>query len=162
MNFLRIRLLPISICVVLLINFLSPAVAAESGVPKASDRCPVCGMFVAPYANWISVVTFADGQEVFFDGPKDLFRYVFDLQTYQPDRTFADIRQVRVTEYYSTRLMDAQEVFFVTGSDVLGPMGAELVPVSGKANAEAFLKDHAGKAVMQFDGKDLNKVVSGD
>jgi copper chaperone NosL len=160
MYFLPIRLLPV--IVVLLMNLLPPIAAAESGKPNASDRCPVCGMFVAPHSNWLSVVTFADGQEVFFDGPKDLFRYIFDLQTYQAERTLAEIQQVRVTEYYSTRLMDAKEVFFVTGSDVLGPMGAELVPVFGKGNAEAFLKDHAGKAVMQFDGKELNKVVSGD
>jgi copper chaperone NosL len=160
MNLLRIKMLPVA--VVLLINLLPTVAAAEAGKPTASDRCPVCGMFVAPHSNWLSVVAFTDGQEVFFDGPKDLFRYLFDLQTYQPERTLADIQQVRVSEYYSTRLLDAKEVFFVTGSDVLGPMGAELVPVFGKANAEAFLKDHAGKAVMQFDGKELNKVVSGD
>ena len=136
--------------------------AADSGQVGKDERCPVCGMFVAPYTNWLSVVTMSDGQQFHFDGPKDLFRFVMDLSSYQPGRTIDDIRQVQVTEYYSTQLMDATAVFFVTGSDVLGPMGAELVPIAGKANAEAFLKDHGGKAVMQFDGKELHKVVSRD
>jgi len=138
------------------------ATAGDGGQVDKDERCPVCGMFVAPYQNWLTVVTMNDGQQFHFDGPKDLFRFIMDLSSYQPGRTLADIRQVQVTEYYSTRLMDATAVFFVTGSDVLGPMGAELVPIAGKANAEAFLKDHGGKAVMQFDGKELHKVVSRD
>jgi len=160
MRLFRPRLLPS----VLLLSLLLPLnlYAADAGQVGEGERCPVCGMFVAPYHNWLSVVTLADGELIYFDGPKDLFRFVFDVATYRPGQTVADISRVQVTEYYSTRLMDAQEVFFVSGSDVMGPMGAELVPVAGKGNAEAFLKDHGGQAVMQFDGKELHKVVTRD
>ena len=33
---------------------VAPATAAEKAppAPSAKDKCPVCGMFVAPYPNW--------------------------------------------------------------------------------------------------------------
>lgn len=148
----------------LLLLLLAPfqVSAATDDQPGANERCPVCGMFVAPYPSWLSSVTMNDGRRFFFDGPKDLFQFVLELPSYLPGQTTDDIRQVQVTEYYSTRLMDAREVFFVTGSDVLGPMGMELVPVAGKANTETFLKDHGGKAVLRFDGRELHKVAAGE
>jgi len=63
-----------------------------------------------------------------------------------------------VTEYYSTKLMKAEEVYFVGGSDVKGPMGDELVAIRGRDQAETFLKDHAGKKLLQFDGKSLTEL----
>ena len=37
------------------------------------------------------------------------------------------------------------------GSDVLGPMGHELVPLANRMDAEEFLKDHKGKRALAFD-----------
>ncbi|MEW8381482.1 MAG: nitrous oxide reductase accessory protein NosL [Candidatus Thiodiazotropha taylori] len=37
------------------------------------------------------------------------------------------------------------------GSDVLGPMGHELIPLESQADAEEFLKDHQGVAILKFD-----------
>jgi len=135
-----------------------PALAAEPAKPGPKDRCPVCGMFVAGYPNWISTIVFKDGTQVFFDGPKDMFVYFFDLEKYAPGKTAADLQGLYVTEYYSTRLLDARKAFFVIGSDVMGPMGQELVPVADLAQARTFLRDHHGKKIRQFDGSALTDV----
>ena len=37
------------------------------------------------------------------------------------------------------------------GSDVLGPMGHELVPLASRQEAEEFMADHKGKRVLTFD-----------
>lgn len=37
------------------------------------------------------------------------------------------------------------------GSDVLGPMGHELVPLENEADARDFLKEHKGHRVVTFD-----------
>ena len=37
------------------------------------------------------------------------------------------------------------------GSDVLGPMGHELVPLATRADAEDFVKDHKGRRILRFD-----------
>lgn len=140
----------------LLILFLlllsAPLQAQETTPPKPGkgERCPVCGMFVAPYPDWIASMQFRDGSWLFFDGAKDLLRYYFSLPNKNDPRSHADIVQLYVTDYYSTRPVAASEVYYVLGSDVNGPMGAELIPVKGKAAAESFLVDHHGKKILSF------------
>lgn len=118
---------------------------------KKSDKCQVCGMLVAGYPNWISQIIFTDGTYAFFDGPKDMFRYYFNLAKYNPSKKQADIDAMYVTEYYSAKLADARKLFFIQGSDVNGPMGAELVPVESIGKAKEFMKDHHGKKMLRFD-----------
>ncbi len=115
--------------------------------PGARERCPVCGMFVAPYPEWIATIVLNDGTQVFFDGCKDMFRYYFKLSQKERD----DIKKLYVTEYYTTVFYPVSEIFFVLGSDVYGPMGKELIPVAGKSNAETFMRDHNGRQILTFD-----------
>jgi copper chaperone NosL len=132
--------------------------AQEPAQPEAKDRCATCGMLVAPYPNWIAAVVFKDGSHNFFDGPKDLFNFIFDLQKYRPGASLTDIEEVQVTEYYTVQRYDARDVFFVTGSDVLGPMGRELVPIAGDENLKTFIQDHGHEKVLRFDGITLSPV----
>jgi len=57
-------------------------------------------------------------------------------------------RDAWVTEYYGQRGMPVGGVLFVVGSDVVGPMGASLVPVAGEEAARRFLRDHHGKRIV--------------
>lgn len=135
-----------------------PAVAAIPPPPGEKDRCAVCGMLVKPYPQWTAVIDLKDDRRFYFDGPKDLFVCLFDLKTYLPGVNMEQVRGVYVTEYYGTSMRPATEVIFITGSDVLGPMGGELVPILGHEAAETFRRDHAGKALMRFDGKQLVEI----
>ena len=141
-------------CAILFMLFLSvpfSLAADKKPVPvKLSDKCPVCGMFVAKYKNWQAQIVFSDGAYAVFDGPKDMFRYYLDIKKYNPSRKAADISNIYVTEYYTAELTDARKLYFVQGSDVNGPMGAELVPLASEAKAKEFLKDHKGKKVLKF------------
>jgi copper chaperone NosL len=139
------------ICTFVLSFAVGPALAAEPAAPGKKDRCPVCGMFVAPYSDWMTTIVFQDGSQLFFDGCKDLFRYYFDLPLEDGRQSRKRIATIHITEYYSTRLMKADEVFFVLGSDIYGPMGKELVPVAGKETAMTFLRDHQGTEILSFD-----------
>lgn len=134
------------------------ALAVPLPAPGKTDRCAVCGMLVAEFPQWISGLTLKDGRHYYFDGPKDLFICLLNLPGCLPDVSEAQIAGVFVTEYYSTRQVSATEVVFVTGSDVIGPMGTELVPVSGREAAESFRRDHAGDKLMRFDGRQLLKL----
>jgi nitrous oxide reductase accessory protein NosL len=119
--------------------------------PSAEEKCPVCGMFVAKYPDWTGVITFADGQRQYFDGAKDLFKYLFGLEKYNPGKQADDIRHIHVTDYYDMKFIDAHSAFFVIGSDVYGPMGRELIPLASRPDAETFLKDHRGLKILTFD-----------
>jgi copper chaperone NosL len=137
----------------ILIFSMSTPVSADEKKPievRQSDKCPVCGMFVAKYPAWISQVIFNDGTYDVFDGPKDMFKYYFDLKKYNRSRKQSDIAAMYVTEYYTTKPMDARNVFFVQGSDVYGPMGLELVPIATLDMAKEFMRDHRGKRILTF------------
>lgn len=150
---------PFLLACILLVLVPMTALAAPPERPGPKDRCPVCGMFVAPYHNWMSVAVSSSGARYYFDGPKDMFRFLSDQKTYRPKADAGNPLQLWVTEYYSTRLVKAEDVFFVVGSDVNGPMGPELVPIAGKDAAETFLRDHGGRSIMMFDGQQLQKVT---
>jgi copper chaperone NosL len=120
-------------------------------LPGPNSVCPVCGMFVAKFPEWVAAVVFKDGHAHYFDGAKDLFKFLRDIGSYDSGHNTADITIVAVTDYYGVRTMDARSAFFVVGSDVLGPMGHELVPLASKADAEEFMADHKGKRILTFD-----------
>jgi nitrous oxide reductase accessory protein NosL len=125
--------------------------------PSPRDKCPVCGMFVAGYRDFLAATVFKDGSTFYFDGPKDMFRFLFDPAKYSPGREKADIGSVWVTDYYSLALIDGSAAFFVRGSDILGPMGAELIPFAKEAEAKEFMNDHKGEALLLF--KDITPDV---
>ncbi len=140
--------------VAVMIAALSPLSLAAEKKPvevRKNDKCQVCGMLVAGFPTWISQVVFNDGTYALFDGPKDMFRYYFNIGKYNPAKKIADIGAIYVTEYYSTKYMDARKAFFVQGSNVDGPMGVELVPIESLGKAKEFMKDHKGKKILRFD-----------
>lgn len=118
--------------------------------PSKKVKCPVCGMFVYKYPDWVGEVIFQDGSVAFFDGAKDLFKYYFNLKKYNPNKTQKNIAAIYVTEYYDLKLIDARKAFFVAGSDVYGPMGRELIPFMTKEDAEEFKRDHKGTRIVTF------------
>lgn len=118
--------------------------------PGQKDTCPVCGMFVAKYPEWVATVLYKDGHAHHFDGAKDLFKYLLDMSTWAPNHRAEDIRSIGVTEYYGLSLIDAQAAYYVVGSDVLGPMGHELIPLNTEEDAEEYLHDHQGTRILRF------------
>jgi nitrous oxide reductase accessory protein NosL len=128
------------------------AKAATLDLPKPGprDTCPVCGMFVAKYQEWVATVVYEDGHADHFDGAKDLFKYLLNMEQYAAGRKAAQIRAIGVTGYYAGELIDARDAVYVAGSDVYGPMGHELVPHADGAEADGFMKDHAGQRKLAF------------
>ncbi len=129
-----------------------PAAAERLQVPDPAprDTCPVCGMFVARYPEWVATIVYKDGHAHHFDGAKDMFKFYFEPPRYAPGHHVQDIAQVAVTDYYTLDRVDAHSAWYVVGSDVLGPMGHELIPHELREDAEAFLKDHGGVRILSF------------
>ena len=121
---------------------------AGEGVNKES-RCPVCGMFVAKYPQWLTQVNMSDGSAEVFDGVKDMMAYYFSPQQFGAAKGIT-AGDVYVRAYYSQEWIDAQKAIFVLGSDVYGPMGHELIPFTSQAGAESFFKDHHGSKIFSF------------
>jgi len=128
---------------------LSWGAAQQPVKPSARDKCPVCGMFVAKYPDFVAEVIFKDGSYAVFDGAKDMFKYYLNLKKYAPAKGYGDIASIYVTDYYSLEFIDALTAWYVVGSDVFGPMGKELVPFAKETDARGFMKDHKGKSLLR-------------
>lgn len=139
----------------LLFCLWAPLAAAQDDIsvpkPGAKDLCPVCGMLVAKYPNWVATVLYKDGHAHYFDGAKDMFKYLAELPKYAPGHRREDVKAIVVTEFYGLTKIDATQAFYVLGSDVPGPMGHELVPLETQADAQDFLREHKGKQILRFD-----------
>jgi len=141
----------------LTLTLLTPVWAGEKKPVKVSpkDKCPVCGMFVAKYPDFVTQVIFRDGSYAVFDGVKDMFKYYFDLKKYAPSKKLDDIDSIYVTDYYSLTLVNGSGAAYVLGSDVFGPMGKELIPFEKEEDAQGFMKDHKGQSLVKF--KDVTR-----
>jgi len=122
----------------------------KPATPTAGDKCPVCGMFVAKYPDFLAEIVFSDGSHAFFDGVKDMMKYYFDMAKYNQTKKQSDIAAIFVNDYYNLSPTDGFTAYYVYGSNVYGPMGKELVPFKAEPDAKEFMKDHAGKEIYRF------------
>lgn len=104
-------------------------------------RCANCGMQVEAQSGWRAGAT-AAGQDVSFDTPKCMFRYL--------DSHPAEGESAWAVEYYSQERRPASRLLYVGGTDLEGPMGRDLVPVADEAAARRMREDHGGTSVFPF------------
>ena len=141
------------LAVVLVLSAFRSSSCAQTAPVAATpaDKCPVCGMFVAKYPDFLAQIIFTDGSHALFDGAKDMFKYFFDLKKFNAAKKQSDIASVYVMDYYSMKPVDGRTAWYVVGSDVYGPMGRELIPFQQETEAKEFSKDHSGKQILRFD-----------
>lgn len=118
--------------------------------PSKQDKCPVCGMFVTKYPDFLAQIIFKDGSYQFFDGVKDMFKYYFNIKRYTSSKSLSEIAALYVTSYYDLNPTDGRNAWYVIGSDVYGPMGKELIPFGKEQDAKEFMKDHSGETLLHF------------
>jgi len=142
------KVLPI---IILLLLVSWTGANADELKPDKTYKCPVCGMFVYKHPDWASHIVMKDGTVFWFDGAKDMFKFIHSVGTYVSGKTETDIAEVSVTEYYGLKPTDGRKAFYVIGSDVLGPMGRELIPLASEGDARDFMSDHKGKKILRFE-----------
>lgn len=101
--------------------------------------CKRCHMKITPTDPYRSALVYSDGTSASFDS------ITCALRSYSPA-----VKTLRVHEYYSGQERDAQELVFVQGSDVTGPMAGDYLPVD-PANAKKFEADHGMKRQLRYD-----------
>lgn len=117
------------------------------------DRCPVCGMFPVKRPQTAAAMMLADGRTFYFCGNGCLLRTWRNATTYlnvPPE----SIRRMVVRDYFSGSSLDAQEAWWVAGSDVIGPMGKALVALSTEEDVARFKERHGGARVFQLSQMD--------
>lgn len=117
--------------------------AVGSGCKRHDEaRCKHCGMRIEAGSAWRTELVGDDGKAVAFDTPRCA------LQSWRSGKTPA--RSIRVQEYYDRQTRDGNEVRFVIGGDVVGPMGSDLVPVD-PPRASKFIQDHTADRALKLE-----------
>jgi hypothetical protein len=93
-------------------------------------------MKIDPSSAWLAELVGTDGQTHHFDTPKCA------LLAWRTGRVPA--ASARFQEFYERTWRDGASLVFALGSDVVGPMGEDAVPVDPARGAK-FAKDHGGK-----------------
>ncbi len=114
--------------------FLLLSALAWVGACQRGPRCKTCGMKVDPASPWVSYLSISEKEEA-FDTPSCA------LAAWR--KALGRVNKARFREYYSQELKPVEDLRFVRGSDVVGPMGPDLVPVAA-ATAARFARDHNG------------------
>ncbi len=121
--------------------------------PSAADRCPVCAMRPAKYPRFASAIQLQDMTTFYFCSPgcmlKAWLRPAIFLGT-----GAGDLKLPVSQEYFSGQPVDARTVFWVSGSDVVGPMGPALVPLQKTTHVDVFRRRHGGNHIFRLE--DLN------
>jgi copper chaperone NosL len=124
----------------------------ETGQMQISpgDRCPVCAMVVDKYKKFASAIQLDDGTTFYFCGTGCMIRSWRHPEVFLA-RTAAELKKPVVRAYFTGEAMDGREVFWVAGSDIVGPMGPALVPLKSQKNVEVFRSRHGGKTVFRLE-----------
>ena len=114
-----------------------------------SDRCPVCAMFPARHPQTAAAMTLIDGKTFYFCSNGCLFRTWLRPRVYlgQPREA---IDRLVTRDYFSGRPIDARSATWVTGSDVIGPMGPAIIALGDAGQLAAFKSRHGGSTVFSF------------
>ncbi len=118
---------------------------------KAEQRCKHCGMRIDPESAWRTELVAADGTTTSFDTPRCA------LTSWRSGKTQATA--VRVQEYYERQWRGGEEVRFVLGGDVVGPMGPDLVPVD-PSRVTKFIQDHGADRALRLEEVTLDVLSS--
>lgn len=113
------------------------------------DRCPLCGMFPAKRPKTAAGMSLVDGRTFYFCGNGCLLRAWRDPAAYL-GATPASIQRMVTQDFFSGVPLDAQQAWWVAGSDVVGPMGPALVALADEAEVAQFKARHGGTIVFRL------------
>ena len=145
----------ISFLILTLIVFigLPNGVSAQPKKIEVQKECPLCGMYPARYPQFNCQIVFTDGTYEAFDSAIGLLVYLLF-----PDK--AGIKPKPVTEIYfkdylKESWIEAGKTFFVTGSEIMGPMGIEFLPADSEQAARELKNQEKGQDIIHF--KEINR-----
>ena len=119
------------------------------------DRCPVCAMRPIKYPRFAAAIQLANGTTFYFCSAGCMLKAWLQPLIFLNCRAEALQRPV-AQDYFSGEPVDARQVFWIAGSDVIGPMGPALVPLREFAHVEAFRRRHGAGRIFRLETLNLD------
>jgi len=131
------------------------AVKHPMEIPE-NATCGKCGMYPARYPRWQSQIIFNDDTMTPFDGCKCMFNFIFAMDKFDQKHSPNDIAVAWVKDFNTGKWLNAEDASYVVGSNMMGPMGKELIPFADQAVAMKFQEEQGG-IMMKYE--DINPEV---
>jgi copper chaperone NosL len=113
------------------------------------DHCPVCGMYPSRIPQCAAGMRLEDGRTYYFCSNRCL------LLAWRRPRTYlgpqAVVSRLVVLDYFSGQPLDGARAWWITGSDVIGPMGPALVTLDTQKDVAAFVRRHGSTHRFKLD-----------
>ncbi len=135
---------------------------ADGMVADKKERDLICGML--PYKNprWMSEVELINDKKLHFASVKCMMLFYYkndkwgDLGLKTPKERHDNIKELRVQDYGTLKVIDAKKAFYVYGGHVMSPKGDDLVPFQYEKDAENFMKEKGGNKILTWKHFKLN------
>ena len=102
--------------------------------------------------NWVAKIELANGKKIFFVSPKSMIEFY-----HQPGKWFdvgvkseEDLKDIIVTDFITTKPINARGAFYVYGSNMTSPAGDDLPAFATYEAADNYAKKHNGKRILNF------------
>lgn len=115
--------------------------------PTAETRCVVCGMYPARYPEHRCQLSTGDGNTYHFCSSQCLVTFLAEPKQYVKKEL--KVKSVWVTVFQEHSYEYAFGLYYLVGSNLMGPMGREALSYRSHAAAEAAAQQHGGK-VLRF------------
>ena len=113
------------------------------------DRCPVCAMPVKAHERFSAAIALSDNTVFYFCSPGCMLRAWLMPGRYL-NRSGDQLSRPVAREYFSGDVVDARRALWVSGSDVVGPMGPALVALKSESQLTAFRRRHGAGRVFRL------------
>ncbi|MDD1622046.1 MAG: nitrous oxide reductase accessory protein NosL [Methylococcaceae bacterium] len=116
-------------------------VAASLEAPRKRETCKVCGMYIDEYIKSAAELTYKDGSKAFTCGVACMLREVEDAGG------ISAFQSVKVHDWVSGNLVDAETATYVVGSKVIPDMVPNYIAFANRSEAEAFAVKEGGDVI---------------
>ena len=116
---------------------------------RNQDRCPVCAMQVSEYKKFACAVQLTNGSTFYFCGTGCMIRSWMHPEIFL-GAAKEELKRTVVQDYFTGEQVPGESVYWVAGSDVIGPMGPALVPLKNEQHLNVFKKRHGSKTVFRL------------
>ena len=101
---------------------------------------------------WASKIEFKNGKNAFFCSPKSMFEFYFNEEKWKifVIESQSDFTNILITDYKTSKIVDAKKAFFVYGSSKISPAGDDLVAFESKEDASNYSQNNYGKRIFSF------------
>ena len=101
---------------------------------------------------WAAKIDFKNGKSTFFCSPKSMFEFYYNEEKWATFgvKDISEFQNILVTDYKSSKIIDAKNAFFVYGSNKISPAGDDLVVFESKEDASSYSQNNNGKRILSF------------